>query len=70
MKIGPRAKRVVKSIIADLSDRRGLGDEWSQCDDDVKREIRRTWGEIIDKEIEEARALATPYSVPRESGPL
>lgn len=45
----PLAKKIVKSIVDDISGRRGLGDEWDQCDSGVKSEIRKSWGDIIDR---------------------
>lgn len=47
------AVRIVKSIIADLKDRRGIGDEFDSIDVDTQREIRRTWEEMIVEELEE-----------------
>lgn len=41
------AKRIVKEIIDDLSDRRGLRQEWEQIDDDTQHEIRDTWVKIV-----------------------
>lgn len=34
---------VVEAIIADLSDRRGLRQEWQAIDDDIRAEIKATW---------------------------
>lgn len=42
-----QAKAIVKAIIADLTGRRGLRQEWDQIDDDVKREIRDTWIALV-----------------------
>ena len=42
-----KAQQIVDRIIADLSDRRGLGDSWDDCDDEVKQEIRDTWISIV-----------------------
>ena len=39
--------RVVDEIIDDLSDRRGLKQEWHQIDDETKDEIRLKWAQII-----------------------
>lgn len=39
--------KIVKDIIWDLSDRRGLKGEWNAIDDDIKREIRREWRRIV-----------------------
>lgn len=43
--------KAVKGIIFDLSDRRGLKSEWNEIDDDIKREIKAKWANIIAKEI-------------------
>jgi hypothetical protein len=45
------SKIIVGKIEKDLSDRAGLSNEWHEIDDDIKREIRNSWMEIIDKEI-------------------
>lgn len=45
------ARDIVAAIEYDLSDRRGLRREWEQIDDDVKREIRRTWAKIIREKL-------------------
>ena len=41
------AKLAVEAIITDLSDRRGLRQEWEQIDDDILDEIRDTWTLIV-----------------------
>lgn len=46
------ARLIVSEIVSDLSDRRGLDNEWDAIDSDVKKEI-----ELIEKtrkELEEA----------------
>lgn len=42
-----QAKKVVTSIIDDLSDRRGLGHAWYMIDDDIREEIEREWVKIV-----------------------
>lgn len=42
-----RAAKAVDSIIEDLSDRAGLGNEWDQIDEDVQERIRAKWKAII-----------------------
>lgn len=37
----------VESIETDISDRRGLRQEWEQIDDEVKAEIRQSWARLI-----------------------
>ena len=44
---GDQARSIVDAIIADLSDRRGLGNEWEACDDDVRAEIAETWSRLV-----------------------
>jgi hypothetical protein len=36
------SEKVVKAILEDLTDRRGLRQEWEQIDEDIQREIRST----------------------------
>lgn len=36
-------EKIVDAILEDLTDRRGLRQEWEQIDDDIKDEIRETW---------------------------
>lgn len=49
MPASPMAKKIAKAILDDVTDRRGWRQEWDQFDDGVKREIKQTWHEIIDK---------------------
>ena len=42
------AKKAVNAIIYDLSDRKGLGDEWDQIDSDTLKEIKDEWAKMID----------------------
>lgn len=44
-------KKIVEELICNLSDRRGIGDEWYQIDDDIQEEIKQEWINIIKKEI-------------------
>lgn len=45
------AERIVDGIISDLSDRRGLGQEWDQIDDDIKDDIRNKWINDVEMEV-------------------
>jgi hypothetical protein len=45
-------QRIVEAIIFDLSDRRGLSGEWDMIDDDIKKQIRAAWREIVRREID------------------
>jgi trans-2-enoyl-CoA reductase len=42
-----RSQTIVEEIIKDLSDRRGLRQEWNQIDEDIQEEIRETWVGIV-----------------------
>ncbi|HNR65505.1 MAG TPA: hypothetical protein PKJ95_04335 [Atribacterota bacterium] len=46
-------KLAVEEIIFDLSDRRGLRQEWEQIDDDIVEEIKEKWQEIIFNQFKE-----------------
>lgn len=46
------AQQIVKDIIEDLSDRRGLRHEWEQIDDDVKVDIVSTWEAIVQAHLD------------------
>lgn len=41
------AEEIVDAIIADLADRKGLGDEWDAIDPAIARIIRDTWIRIV-----------------------
>jgi len=41
------AKLIVDDIIDDLCDRRGLRQEWDETDEDIQKEIKDTWKNII-----------------------
>jgi hypothetical protein len=44
-----QAVKVVNAIVADLQDRRGLGQEWDQIDDEIKDEIRAVWIRLVQR---------------------
>lgn len=47
------ARRIFNKLSEDISDRRGLKQEWSAISPNVmKLEIRRTWEQIITEEVE------------------
>lgn len=50
-KMENKEARIVRLILADLCDRRGLRHEYDRIDDDIKIEIRDTWREIVKKEL-------------------
>lgn len=41
------AEKVVKGIVEDLRDRRGLKGEWNAIDKDIQQEIRDAWAKIV-----------------------
>ena len=47
------AALIVGDIIDDLSDRRGLSQEWGQIDDEIRRDIVKEWMELARKRIDE-----------------
>ena len=46
-----KSKEIVFSILNDLTDRRGLKQEFDQIDDDIKEELIETWIEITEKKL-------------------
>ena len=42
-----KAKKIVKLILEDLTDRRGLKQVWYQIDKDIQKQIKDTWINII-----------------------
>ena len=40
---------IVRDILDDLTDRRGLRQEWEQIDDDIQGEIIEVWNKIVEK---------------------
>tara|TARA_R110000824_G_scaffold12226_6_gene53536 strand:- start:5110 stop:5352 length:243 start_codon:yes stop_codon:yes gene_type:complete len=47
------AEKIVQEIENDLSDRRGLRQEFEGCDDDIQWEIRETWADIVRMHLKE-----------------
>ena len=45
------AVTVVDNIIADLSDRRGLQNEWDAIDEDIQYEITGVWKGLVVSEL-------------------
>lgn len=51
------ARRIFNKLSEDISDRRGLKQEWSSISPNVmKLEVRRTWEQIFTEEIEKHTA--------------
>lgn len=46
-----KSEQIAINIMEDISDRRGLGNEWDQIDDSIKEEIINGWVEMIDNQI-------------------
>lgn len=44
-------ENIVKNIYSDVTDRRGIKQEFYKCDDEVIQEIKHSWSEIIKKEL-------------------
>lgn len=47
------AFKIVERIIEDLTDRRGLGQEWDQIESSVRAEIKDTWVRIASNAIKD-----------------
>lgn len=41
------AAKIVRAVFADLFDRRGFRQEWDGCDEEIKKEIRRSLTGIV-----------------------
>ncbi len=63
MKTGAVMVRAVKRIVADISDRSGLGNEWDAIDNDTKKEIKAAWAKIIEEEFEASADEVARYIV-------
>lgn len=44
-----KARKAVDAIIYDLSDRRGLRQEWEGIDEDIREDIRAEWTRLVAK---------------------
>lgn len=45
------AYRIRDAILSDVTDRRGWCQEWDQFGEDIQKEIRKAWTEIIESEL-------------------
>ena len=43
-----KAMKAVDKIVEDLTDRRGLRQEWENIDDEIQAEIKTAWAQAID----------------------
>jgi hypothetical protein len=50
--VGLQAETIVDAILADMSDRRGLRQEWDGIDADIQGQIRAEWINIARRVIE------------------
>jgi hypothetical protein len=64
------ARDAVDAIIEDLSDRRGLADEWQSVSPDIREEIRVRWIEIIEKLSPAGNALPEDREILRRMAVL
>lgn len=46
------ARRAVKAILADLTDRGGFRQIWDELDDHIQLEIISVWRELVEKELD------------------
>jgi len=51
------ARKIVRAIETDFTDRRGLRQEWEQIDPETQAEIRETWIKIVIEELEKGVSL-------------
>ena len=45
------AKRIVAAILQDMTNRKGLRQEWDAIDDDTQDEIKAEWSAIVTREL-------------------
>ncbi len=62
--------KVVKAIIADLTDRRGLRQAWEEIDGDVRAEIRAAWRKIVKECSDEEGNIPSASAAPDTEGEL
>ena len=46
------ARKIVDDIITDVTDRKGLRQEWEEIDEDIQEEIIDSWSGIAEKGID------------------
>jgi hypothetical protein len=46
------AHAIVRSIVNDLEDRKGLHNEWDMIDPEIRHEIWQEWVQLVLKELE------------------
>ncbi len=50
------AHDIVFDVIDELTDRKGIGNEWFGMDDDIRDDLIKTLEDIVDKQLEENKA--------------
>jgi hypothetical protein len=50
-KLRAKARRIVEKIVRDLEDRRGLRQVWEEIDDDIRKQIKKTWADVVAVEL-------------------
>lgn len=68
-KMPEAAKVIIDRILHDLTDRRGLKQEWNSIDSDIQREIAKKWEKIIVDYFEELPTQDQKPSDPFEHSP-
>jgi len=51
------SESIVDAIVDDLTDRRGLRQEWEQIDDGIQYEIKKKWRGIVRREIKKDKPV-------------
>lgn len=51
MNIENVSRRIVRGILQDLTDRRGLRHEWDRIDEDIRKEIVDVWEKVASTEL-------------------
>ena len=59
------SSKIVDAIILDLTDRRGLRQEWYNIDSDTQQEIRSEWERIVDKKLAQKTRGEVPVMIDR-----
>jgi len=47
-----KAEKIRDAILRDVTGRSGWGNEWDMFDDEIRDEIKETWLELIEAELE------------------
>ncbi len=48
-----QANLIITAILYDLTDRKGIGNEWEAIDDEIQRDIKKEWRKKIVEILEE-----------------